>query len=140
MGHPRPLFVYFRLFQHTLQILQQIYVKKCPSSIRCWDSNRRPLGHDITTRPELPHLLDHLFKPLKWFQNAFSLFPCLYEVCLSECLFSPCLNCIFLTENLTRWGVAIPTLFACVIDNRLVLCLKPGFELTTFDHVWSHHD
>ena len=26
MGHPRPLFVYFRLFQ-TLQFLQQIYVK-----------------------------------------------------------------------------------------------------------------
>ena len=24
MGQPRPLFIYFRLFKHTLQILQQI--------------------------------------------------------------------------------------------------------------------
>ena len=34
-----------------------MYVKKCPSSIRCWDSNSRPLEHEpppITTRPGLP--------------------------------------------------------------------------------------
>ena len=27
MGHPRPLFVYFRLFKQTLQFAQQIDVK-----------------------------------------------------------------------------------------------------------------
>ena len=34
-----------------------MYVKKCPSSIRCRDSNSRPLEHEpppITTRPGLP--------------------------------------------------------------------------------------
>ena len=55
--HPRPLFVYFRLFKQTIQFLQQINVKKCPSSIWCWDSNPRPSEHEsppITTRPGLP--------------------------------------------------------------------------------------
>ena len=38
-------------------ILQQINVKKCPSSIRHRDSNPRPSGREsppITTRPGLP--------------------------------------------------------------------------------------
>ena len=41
MGQPRPLLSFiFGLFKQTsLQFLQQIYVKKCPSSIRCGDSN-----------------------------------------------------------------------------------------------------
>ena len=40
MGQPRPLFVYFQSFlKQTIQISQQINVKKCPSSIRHWDSN-----------------------------------------------------------------------------------------------------
>ena len=42
MGQPRPLFHLFLVF--SLQFLQQIYVKKCPSSIRCRDSNPRPFG------------------------------------------------------------------------------------------------
>ena len=44
-------FVYFRLFKQTLQFLQQINVKECPSS---WDSNPLPLDHEFpptTTRP-----------------------------------------------------------------------------------------
>ena len=47
-------FVYFHLFKQILQFLQQIIVKKCPSNIRCWDSNPQPLKHEsppITTRP-----------------------------------------------------------------------------------------
>ena len=55
MGQPRPLFcLFFGLFKQTLQFSQQIYVKKCPSSIRCWDLNPRPLECEtppITTRP-----------------------------------------------------------------------------------------
>ena len=49
--------IYFRLFKHTLQFLQQINVNKCPSSIRCQDSNSRPLKHEYSpmpTRPGLP--------------------------------------------------------------------------------------
>ena len=55
MGQPRPLFHLFLVF--SLQFLQQIYVKKCPSSTRCRDSNPRPLDREplpITTRPGLP--------------------------------------------------------------------------------------
>ena len=55
MDHLRPLFlIYFHLFKQTLQFLQQIYARKCPSSIQCWDSNPQPSEHKsppITTRP-----------------------------------------------------------------------------------------
>ena len=57
IGHSRSLFVYFRPFKQTLLFLQQIYVKKCPSSIWCWDSNPQPSEHEsppITTSPGLP--------------------------------------------------------------------------------------
>ena len=59
MSLPRPLLSFiFGLFKQTsLKLFQQIYVKKCPSSIRCWDSNLQPLEHEsppITTRPGLP--------------------------------------------------------------------------------------
>ena len=50
-------FIYFRLFKHTPQFLRQINVKKCPSSIWCWDLNSRPLEYEsppITIRPGLP--------------------------------------------------------------------------------------
>ena len=56
MGQPRPLFCLFSVFfKQTLQFLQ--YVKKCPSSIRCRDSNPQPSECEslpITTRPGLP--------------------------------------------------------------------------------------
>ena len=59
MGQPRPLFRLFSVFfkQTSLQFLLQIYVEKCPSSIRCRDSNPRPLEREslpFTTRPGLP--------------------------------------------------------------------------------------
>ena len=59
MGQSRPLLSFkFSLFkQSSLQILQQINVKKCPSSKLCWDLNPQPLQHEspsITTRPGLP--------------------------------------------------------------------------------------
>ena len=45
--------VYFRPFQANIKtILQQIYVKICPSSIWHWDLNQRPSEHEsppITT-------------------------------------------------------------------------------------------
>ena len=47
----------FGLFKQALQFLQQIFVKKCPSSILCQNSNKRLLEHEslpITTRPGLP--------------------------------------------------------------------------------------
>ena len=47
----------FGLFKQTLQFLQQLYVKKCPSSLRCQDLNSRPSEREslpITTRPGLP--------------------------------------------------------------------------------------
>ena len=77
MGQPRPLFRLFSVFSNKhYKFLQQIYVKKCASSIWCWDSNPRPLeceSHPITTRPELQHcqlLRALLFKC--WSHRTFS--------------------------------------------------------------------
>ena len=60
-NEPSPAsFCFLRLFKQALQFLQQINVKKCQSSIGCWDSNPQPLEHDsspITTRPGLPPFL-----------------------------------------------------------------------------------
>ena len=88
MGQPRPLLSFiFGLFKQTsLQFLQQIYVKKCPSSIRCWDSNPWPLECEfppITTRPGLPPFFDvfvsALFDvPQDWIRGSYN----------SDCLYS----------------------------------------------------
>ena len=46
----------FGLFKQTLQILQQINVKQCPSCIRCRDLNSQPSDYEsppLTTRPGL---------------------------------------------------------------------------------------
>ena len=53
-------FCLFSVFSNEhYKFLQQLYLKKCPSSIRCWNSNPRPLEREsllITTRPGLPPL------------------------------------------------------------------------------------
>ena len=57
MANPGLFFVYFRLFKQTLQLLQQINVKKCPSSIWHQDSNSQPPDYEsppLTTIPGLP--------------------------------------------------------------------------------------
>ena len=55
MGHSRPIFRKVSVtFNETLQFLQEYKVKKCSSSIWCWESNPQPLEHEshhITTRP-----------------------------------------------------------------------------------------
>ena len=38
-------FDYFRLFNQTLQFLQQTNGKKCHPSLLCRDSNSQPVGH-----------------------------------------------------------------------------------------------
>ena len=60
---PASFLFIFGLFKQTIQFLQQINVKKCPSSIRRWDSNPRPLEREstpITTRPGLPPIYETL--------------------------------------------------------------------------------
>ena len=54
-ANPGLFFVYFRFFQtNIITIFTTNICKKCPSSIRCWDSNRRTSEREslpITTRP-----------------------------------------------------------------------------------------
>ena len=66
-ANPGLFFIYFRLFKHTLQFLQQINVKKCPFSIQCQHSYSRPLEHKsppIATRPGLPPIKLFLIEKL----------------------------------------------------------------------------
>ena len=54
MGYSRPL---FRFKQTFLPIFTANKCEKCPSSIRCWDSNPRPEEHkspSITNRSSFP--------------------------------------------------------------------------------------
>ena len=54
LSQPQPLFHLILSFQtHITNFTINRYVKKCPSSIQCRDSNTRYLEHDITTRPGL---------------------------------------------------------------------------------------
>ena len=49
----------FGLFQTNVTFLQQINVKKYPSSIQCWHLNPQPFDHEspnITTTPGQPNL------------------------------------------------------------------------------------
>ena len=95
MGQPRPLIHLFSSFQTNItNFTTNMYVKKCPSSIRCWDSNSRPLEHEpppITTRPGLPPGTSIFVPPLspgcvpKNTKNQFN---------LSE-VFAPILSSIF---------------------------------------------
>ena len=57
MGQPRPLFGLFSVFSNKQYNFTTNICEKCPSSIRCRDSNPRPLEREslsITTRPGLP--------------------------------------------------------------------------------------
>ena len=53
---PASFLFIFGLFKQAIHYLQQI-VKKCPSSIQCWDPNPQPFEHElspVTTRPGVP--------------------------------------------------------------------------------------
>ena len=54
--------VYICLYKQILQFYRQIYVKKDPLCICCWDTNPHPLEHKsppIPTRPGLPPFHNH---------------------------------------------------------------------------------
>ena len=66
-GHPRPLFIIFRSFVTNITIFTTMYVKKCSSNIRCWDS--KPLRHEfppITTWPPVLPPFKVWILRLKW--------------------------------------------------------------------------
>ena len=57
---PAPFPIVFVFQTHITNFTTNMYVKKCPSSIRCGDLNSWPLEHEsspITIRPGLPHAI-----------------------------------------------------------------------------------
>ena len=73
-GHHRHRFCLFLVFfKQTLQFLQQINVKKYPSSVRCWDLNPQPSHnelHSITIRTGLPHTVARIFGVIEMKQRT----------------------------------------------------------------------
>ena len=64
MPTPASFSFIFGHFEQTIQFLQQINVKKCPSSKWRWDLNPQPFQHElstITTRPGLLPLNFNLY-------------------------------------------------------------------------------
>ena len=114
MGQPRPLFVYFRSFSNKhYKFLQQIDVKKCPSSIQCRDSNPRPLECESppkTTRPGLPSL---------------------HFICLSTILWRCSKLCSVISTNLYKFFTFYTSFLSCRPDFskfRVQSVLIEGFE------------
>ena len=69
MGHPRPVIRLFMVsFKQTMQILQQIIVKKSPSSIRHQESNSQPSDCESP-----PLTTSDQFRETWIIQNIFSL-------------------------------------------------------------------
>ena len=69
---PASFHLFSVFFKKTIQFLLQINVKKCPSSIRWWDSNSQPFEHEspsITTRPGLKAMVKNCFN---WSQESIS--------------------------------------------------------------------
>ena len=82
MGQPRPLFHLFSSFQTCITNFTNFttnrYVKKCPSSIQCRDSNSQPLEHEsppITTRPGLLPMSTIVSKGRKFGRLASGILP-----------------------------------------------------------------
>ena len=76
MAQPASFIVYFRSLQTNI-ITPNIF-EKCLSSIRCRDSNQRPLEHEsppLTTRPGLPPPLSVFISKLSYQSNQFSVTP-----------------------------------------------------------------
>ena len=66
IGHPRPLFVYFRLFKQTLQFLQQMNVRNIHpvygAGNRTHDLRNKHEYPPITTRPGLLNTQHEIFR------------------------------------------------------------------------------
>ena len=90
------LFHLFSSFQTNTTFFTTIYMKKCPSSLRCWDLNPQPSAHEsppITTRPGLPlSILRHhvliLSTPSKLSCTIFWGKKCFFKWAISFSLFS----------------------------------------------------
>ena len=82
---PASFIIYFQSFQtNIITILTTIICEKITSSIRCWDSNPRPLEHEppaITTRPGLQMIIFVAFQKTRhheaeqWFRKAVTIAP-----------------------------------------------------------------
>ena len=74
----------FGLLKQTLRFLQQINVKKCPSSIQCWDLNQQPLKHEsppITTWPVFYTWINIIIRQLSLLLSPNVPYLCVHQCC-----------------------------------------------------------
>ena len=99
----------------------------CPSSIRCWDSNPRPLNHEsspITTRPGLPPWAWTFSMPLNHHKNVFLLWWIRLQTFFSKwCLQSHSDDkIVYITTLELHWLENYP-----YYDSRVVICDRREF-------------
>ena len=82
MDQPPPLllFIFSLSKQTSLQFLQQIHVKKCPSSVQCWVSNPQPLDHESSPMTTTPGLSVFRYVKTDWFYFSWLSVPDTYVV------------------------------------------------------------
>ena len=75
MANPSLCLFIFDIFQTNNTILQQINVKKWPSSIRCRDSNPWPLKHETSPITTRPGLLPYLNGQINYLKSRIKILP-----------------------------------------------------------------
>ena len=126
-ANPGLFFVYFHLFKQTLQFLQQINVKKCPSSIRRQDSNSQPSDFEsppLTTRPRLPPNILSISYSHPLFISVFNL---MLDASLNRKTFSVVRDC---TRGGSNFSSPHSGHLARLLGNLVSLKLSSGLRFT----------
>ena len=131
-----------RLFKQTsLQFQQQIFVKKCPSSIRWRDSNPRPLEHEsppITIRPvsgTIGTITPQELRRKKW-TSAMKAYQCRHKIILDggDC----CTVSLFITwEQLAQMGSIYLSATARCITILTLLALPKQETFTPTQNLYD---
>ena len=141
MGHSRPLFLYFRLFNFNVQLVDKV--------CRCWDSNRGSLVSEATALPTEPPPLplpEPEFAPALNFCLA-SHSPCVcvcarVSGCVCGCRIAGCIFLGFQTCTgvffLGAYNLCLPCNFVVNFAHwKFVLHWAPRHKVKFFDEVLS---
>ena len=144
-ANPGLFFVYFWSFQTTsLQFLQQIYVKKCPSSIQCRDSNPWPSLREslpITTRQGFTlSLTSSIFLT----PNIVHLTTLVHSFIFTQTTFLPLSHSSFccLSSSVTRFGEISTFWQKCAslwqfFNSLFLIWQNDGPTLAIFEYYWA---
>ena len=141
---PASFLLIFGLFKQTLQFLQQIYVKKCPSCIQCRDSNPWPSLREslpITTRQGFTlSLTSSIFLT----PNIVHLTTLVHSFIFTQTTFLPLSHSSFccLSSSVTRFGEISTFWQKCAslwqfFNSLFLIWQNDGPTLAIFEYYWA---